>query len=176
MGGKVPWKSGEQCYIEELKVWDTMELKKKVYTESAAWKMVVVVRDDSLYFCPLPLHGWSSPNCMWCYLTKTLLCIFGLQPRSLGARLHSEWVCACLCVSHSQMNAGPCAHVLRLNAAPLWALVWLLVWVEWWRRRRMVASALNKPSPHVAPARLMPGTDREQAAQVWEAVFTQGRT
>lgn len=38
-------------------------------------------------------HGWGSPDCMWYYLTKTLLCIFGLQPRSLGERFHRVCVC-----------------------------------------------------------------------------------
>lgn len=47
-------------------------------------------------FFPSPFFcGWGSPDCMWRYLTKTLLCIFGLQPRTLGVRLHR----VCVCVS-----------------------------------------------------------------------------
>lgn len=55
---------------------------------------------------------------MLCYLTKTLLCIFGLQPKSLGVRLH--WVCVCL---------SPFRNECRARPARMW-LNWMLLLKE----------------------------------------------
>lgn len=90
------------------------------------WKQFKSVKKDSCEksttaslcpsLTPTPFfRDWASPDFMWHYLTKTLLCIIGLQPRSPGADCTE-----CMSLSIQEWIQGQAwGHVVELNAAAL---------------------------------------------------------
>ena len=112
---------------------------------------------------------------MWCYLTKTLLCIICLQPRSLGARSHR--VCMCDASIQKWMQGQTRAHVVELNAESIHVADWLERggW-EGWEREMTDGSFSLKQASTTWSTCLLDARDRERVAwQIWKAVFTQER-
>lgn len=122
-------------------------------------------------------YGWGSPDCMWSYLTKTLLCIFGLQPRSPGGEV-AQSVCVCLC-PHSEMNAGPvlsaCGWIKCCCSESIHVAAGERGGAERSEGKTDGPSTLNKLPPRWTPAFLMPGTERGACAADLEGCVYSGK-
>lgn len=111
-------------------------------------------------------YVWGSHGCMRCCLTKTLFCIFGVQPRSPGVGMHR--VCASIQKQMQGSGPGACARIEQ-NAAALRASMWLMVREEALRevRQGVVGSVGFKQASSTCSTCFPDATGRQRACAAY---------
>lgn len=114
-----------------------------------------------------PSYVWGSHDCMCCYLTKTLFCVFGVQPRSPGVGMHR--LCASFQKQMQGSGPGACTWIEQNAAAALRASMWLMVKEEMLRevREGVVGSIGFKQASSTWSTCFPDATGRQRACAVY---------